>query len=165
MRLAACALFCLAASAEHLPVRIYTTADGLAGNTIDRIVRDSRGYLWFCTREGLSRFDGYQFQNFGPEQGLPTVVSDLVETPSGDYWVATGDGAARFRPAEPNPHFTILRSADRRAQLIQVLAADPAGGVWAGTFSRAVPPRSARPPGSPRMAPACRGHRPPQSEF
>ncbi|MGA2591005.1 MAG: hypothetical protein ABSH32_13885 [Bryobacteraceae bacterium] len=51
-------------------MRIYTTADGLAGNTIDRIVTDSHGFLWFCTREGLSRFDGYQFYNFGVAQGL-----------------------------------------------------------------------------------------------
>jgi len=45
MRNAACLLFCLAVFGEELPVRIYTTADGLAGNTIDRIVRDSRSYL------------------------------------------------------------------------------------------------------------------------
>jgi len=109
MRRAACLLFCLAAFGEELPVRIYTTADGLAGNTIDRMARDSRGYLWFCTREGISRFDGYQFRNFGADQGLPAPDNDLVETPSGDYFIATGDGIARFRPADANSHFTVLR--------------------------------------------------------
>jgi len=39
---------------SHLPVRIYTTVGGLASNTVNRIVRDSRGFLWFCTREGCS---------------------------------------------------------------------------------------------------------------
>ena len=102
MRLAAW-FFCLAAFAEQLPIRVYTTADGLAGNTIDRIVRDSRGYLWFCTREGVSRFDGYQFQNFGVEQGLPPLDTDLVETPAGDYFIATDEGVARFRPPMPLP--------------------------------------------------------------
>jgi ligand-binding sensor domain-containing protein/signal transduction histidine kinase len=133
MRRAACLLFCIAACGEQLPVRIYTTADGLAGNTIDRIVRDSHGYLWFCTREGLSRFDGYQFQNFGVDQGLPAADSDLVETPAGDYWIATGDGIARFHPTDPNPHLQIFRPADSRALRIMALAADPAGGIWAGT--------------------------------
>ena len=43
---------------ERLPIKTYTTADGLAHNVVNRVVRDSRGFLWFCTREGLSRFDG-----------------------------------------------------------------------------------------------------------
>jgi len=50
-----------AANAERLPIKTYTTADGLAHNVVNRVVRDSRGFLWFCTREGLSRFDGYSF--------------------------------------------------------------------------------------------------------
>jgi streptogramin lyase len=52
-------------SAERLPVKIYTTADGLGHNSVNRIVRDSRGFLWFCTLEGLSRFDGYSFTTYG----------------------------------------------------------------------------------------------------
>jgi hypothetical protein len=32
---------------------------------------DSRGFLWFCTNEGLSRFDGYGFTNYSTDQGLP----------------------------------------------------------------------------------------------
>src|SRR5690349_14495129 len=44
---------------ERLPIRIYATADGLAHNEVNRIVKDARGFLWFCTAEGLSRFDGY----------------------------------------------------------------------------------------------------------
>ena len=51
------------ALAERLPVKIYTTADGLAQNVVNRIVRDSRGFLWFCTQDGLSRYDGYTFTN------------------------------------------------------------------------------------------------------
>jgi ligand-binding sensor domain-containing protein len=59
------------ASGERLPIRAYTTADGLAHNRINKIVRDSRGFLWFATHDGLSRFDGYTFTNYSVEQGLP----------------------------------------------------------------------------------------------
>ena len=65
-----------AARAERLPLKPYTTADGLADNDINKIVRDSRGFLWFCTAEGLSRFDGYSFTNFGTDQGLPHANPD-----------------------------------------------------------------------------------------
>jgi hypothetical protein len=110
---AACLVLCLGSlRAEQLPVRIYTTADGLAGNTIDRIVTDSHGFLWFCTREGISRFDGYQFHNFGVTQGLPAGATDLLEAADGDYWIATRSGLARFHPASPNPVFKIYYPRD-----------------------------------------------------
>ena len=35
--------------AEQLPIRTYTTADGLARDRVYKIVSDPRGYLWFCT--------------------------------------------------------------------------------------------------------------------
>ncbi len=134
MRYAVALLLCAAGlRCQQLPLRNYTTADGLAGNTIDRIVRDSRGFLWFCTREGLSRFNGYEFRNFGVDQGLPPVDVDLIETPDRNYWVATREGLARFRPEEANPHFELYRPGERRAGAIQTLATDPAGGLWVGT--------------------------------
>ncbi len=97
-------LFSASGSAEErLPIKNYTTAEGLAHNTVNRIVRDSRGFLWFCTSGGLSRFDGYSFRNFGAEQGLPhSAVYNLLETRSGEYWVATGAGVVRFDP-QGNP--------------------------------------------------------------
>jgi ligand-binding sensor domain-containing protein len=51
------------------------------------------------TEDGLSRYDGYTFTNYGTEQGLPNRrVRDLLETRQGDYWVATGGGLCRFNP-------------------------------------------------------------------
>ena len=58
--------------ADRLPLKTYTIADGLGHNNVNKIVRDSRGFLWFCTAGGLSKFDGYTFTNYGAEQGLPT---------------------------------------------------------------------------------------------
>jgi ligand-binding sensor domain-containing protein/signal transduction histidine kinase len=134
IRRAACLVFCLASlQAEQLPVRIYTTADGLAGNTIDRIVTDSRGFLWFCTREGISRFDGYEFHNFGPGQGLSAAATDLLESADGDYWIATLNGVARFQAASPTPLFKLYYARDPKARVTFALAADPAGGIWVGT--------------------------------
>ena len=57
--------------AERLPVKTYTVADGLLRDIVYRIRQDSRGFLWFCTAEGISRFDGYGFTNFTTDDGLP----------------------------------------------------------------------------------------------
>jgi ligand-binding sensor domain-containing protein/signal transduction histidine kinase len=144
-----------AAYAERLPVKTYTTADGLPQNAISRIVRDSRGFLWFCTDEGFSRFDGYTFINFTTAQGLPhPLVSDLLETRSGIYWVGTGLGVCRFNPkgrpssgAEPDnqrirnngrgttddPMFVPYRPNDlSRTGTVNVFLEDRTGAVWCG---------------------------------
>jgi ligand-binding sensor domain-containing protein len=124
------------APAEQLPIKTYTTADGLANDNINRIVRDSRGFLWFCTAEGLSRFDGYQFTNYTTEQGLPhRSVNDLLETREGGYWVATGGGVSRFNP-KGTPLFTNYHpSADEASWHVVVLFEDQSGRIWCGTAS------------------------------
>ena len=135
--------------AERLPLKSYSTADGLAHDTVRRIVRDTRGFLWFCTDGGLSRFDGTAFTSFGIEQGFPLApVTDLLETRNGEYWVATGAGLVRFnpngRPAgrgvsrtsdAPGAMFEVLvpQDGDRRARAITRLLETRDGTLWVGT--------------------------------
>src|ERR1700681_2921937 len=120
--------------AERLPIKTYTTADGLANDSINQIVRDSRGFLWFCTAEGLSRFDGYQFTNYTTDQGLPhRWVSGLLETRDGSYWVASGGGVSRFNP-KGTPLFTTYHpSEDEASWHVEVLIEDRDGVIWCGT--------------------------------
>jgi ligand-binding sensor domain-containing protein/signal transduction histidine kinase len=130
--------FCLivgaTVQARHLPVKVYTTADGLPRNRINNILRDSRGYLGFCTQEGLSRFDGYKFTTYGVEEGLPhRDVTSLLETRSGEYWVGTRRGLCRFYPASGTKFNVLLPSEKPRGQFVTALLEDRAGGVWCGT--------------------------------
>ncbi len=152
------AVILLAASiarAERLPVRVYTTADGLGGDAVNRIVRDSRGFLWFCTNDGLSRFDGFGFKNYTQNEGLPNRnINDFLETPDGDFLAATSGGLAVFdlhgkayrwnildskleqNSSEP-PLFRTFTPPDagdqKAARTVLSLAADRAGNVFAGT--------------------------------
>src|SRR5216683_3524582 len=122
--------------AEKLPLKIYTAAEGLAHNSVNRIVRDSRGYLWFCTSEGLSRFDGYEFHNFGRRDGLPhRVVNDVLETRSGELWIGTAGGLCQYAPkASENRKFRVYRVGnDDRTSFVNVLLEDSLGRVWCGT--------------------------------
>jgi ligand-binding sensor domain-containing protein/signal transduction histidine kinase len=123
------------ALAEQLPIKTYTTADGLAQNLVNRIVRDSRGYLWFCTAEGLSRFDGYRFTNYTTDQGLPhRSVRDLLETRAGAYWVATGAGLCRFDPQSEAALFVVYHPGEGQlASIVRSLYEDRTGTVWVGT--------------------------------
>lgn len=138
------------ALAQRLPLKVYSTADGLAHNTVNRIVRDSAGFLWFCTAGGLSRFDGYSFTNFGVDQGLPHAdVTDFLETRSGEYWVATRAGLVRFdptgltkkkvapapgTPARPSMFVPVALAGDAQlAVVVTVLREGRDGAIWVGT--------------------------------
>jgi ligand-binding sensor domain-containing protein len=90
------ALAALPASAQQFQLRHYGVVDGLAHGAVISIYQDSKGYLWFCTREGLSRFDGYNFVNYGERDGLENqVINDVIEDQQGRMWVATnGAGVA-----------------------------------------------------------------------
>src|SRR6266699_274315 len=129
------ALVTLSARAEQLPIRSYGPADGFPSKTVEAITRDSRGFLWFSTREGLAQFDGYEFRTYGKANGLPRdAVEDFLETRSGIYWAATPDGVARFDPdAPPAKKFTIYRPDRSEARRIHVLHQDRSGRVWCGT--------------------------------
>ncbi len=68
-------LFPTEARAAHvLRSRHFSTVDGLASNTVRKIMQDSDGYLWFCTNNGISSYDGYNFRNYGAEAGLTDPV-------------------------------------------------------------------------------------------
>ena len=87
------------AKAERLPVKTYTVADGLLRDTVTKIKPDSRGFLWFCSAEGISRFDGMGITNFTVADGLPNrFVNDFLETKNGTIYIATGRGLARINP-------------------------------------------------------------------
>src|SRR5258706_1622097 len=126
-------------SAERLTVKTYTVADGLLRDSVVKINQDSRGFLWLCSAEGISRFDGYAFTNFTTNDGLPDRhVNDFLETKSGQIYLATDKGLVRLNPtglanAKNNPLFTVILPDDPRAKGIQVLFEDESGIVWVGT--------------------------------
>ena len=138
------------ALAQRLPLKAYSTADGLAHNSVNRIVRDSAGFLWFCTASGLSRFDGYTFTNFGVDQGLPhSDVTDFLETRTGEYWLGTKAGLVRFNPtglttkegapaagtsARPSMFVPVAPAGDAQlVVVVTVLREGRDGAIWVGT--------------------------------
>lgn len=127
-----------ASRAERLPVRRYTATQGLPGGPVNRIFCDSKGFVWFCTGEGVARFDGYAFTTFGAEDGLPSsVVLDVLETRDGSYWLATGAGLCRFAPSGANaaearrPPAVVRLPGDRATP--NRLFEDRSGTLWCGT--------------------------------
>jgi len=137
------------AFAERLPVRVYTSVDGLGHDRVNKIVRDAHGFLWFCIPGGLSRFDGHRFVTYRQEAGLTVEsINDLLEDSDGGYWVATnGGGVAHFDshmasgvmapgrpPSDAHRRIIMMRVGDDpAANRVNVLYRDRAGQLLAGT--------------------------------
>lgn len=122
--------------AQQPSFRIFTTQDGLVRNWVTKIHRDSKGYLWFCTVEGISLFDGYRFTNFSTRDGLPSrLVTDIIETSQSDYWFATAAGLARFHNIHGNgPAFDVTRVGDsKESNDVEALYQSRDGTIWCGT--------------------------------
>src|SRR3990172_5120779 len=82
---------------QSLPVINYTADDGLPQAETISILQDSKGYLWFGTWEGVSRFDGHTFKNFSTADGLiHNSVKAILEDSKGVFWFGTGNGVSRF---------------------------------------------------------------------
>ena len=142
------------AAAQSLRFQQFTAADGLVQDNVNRIVRDSRGFLWFCTGDGLSRYDGFRFKNYAQEQGLPhRNITDLIETRAGEYLIASSGGisildrhgevvrwdvlAGQLEATESRPLFrTFVPPKDpvvRASSGVNAIAEHSDGNVYAGT--------------------------------
>lgn len=108
------ATLCVAQS-PHPSFRQYTVEDGLPSSEVYQVKQDSKGYIWFATGNGVSRFDGYRFENFSLDDGLPdNTVFEIYEDRAGRIWFLTlSCQLAVFINGKiyPYPHNTLIRES------------------------------------------------------
>jgi len=73
MRLAPLLILVAATTArpQSAQLRSFGVRDGLVHERVNGFLEDRLGFLWIATWEGLSRFDGSEFVNFGSDRNLP----------------------------------------------------------------------------------------------
>lgn len=71
--------------------KTFTTTDGLVSDNVLSILEDRDGVMWFGTTEGVSRYDGKDFQTFTTQDGLAeNVVGIIFQDSHGRIWFGTG---------------------------------------------------------------------------
>jgi len=80
-------------------VTSFGRRDGLSGSNIRKIIRDSNGFLWIATQDGLDRFDGRQFVVYNSstsEKGHKTIGSDFhdiaLDSSNNSIWATCSNG-------------------------------------------------------------------------
>lgn len=115
----------------------YGAEDGLPQHTVMDILQDKKGFMWFSTWNGLSRFDGYNFYTYKIQSGdkyhmRSNRLDFICEDKHGYIWVLPYDNEPhRFDPRTEK--FTGLRSLNEYKDLTftatKIVTTD-SGKVW-----------------------------------
>ena len=105
-------------------------ADGLAGMRVEHIAEDSESYLWFATWDnGVSRFDGDEFQNFTQQDGLVNDSVYFILQDSRDrLWFGTLNGVCWYDGTD----FHHLEDDGIAGRSVQCIFEDHQGHIWFG---------------------------------
>lgn len=84
-----------------------TTSNGLSQGYVYDILQDRDGFMWFGTKDGLNRYDGYSFKVYTYDSYNPSSISNnninrLFEDSKGRLWVTTDDGINIYNKSRDN---------------------------------------------------------------
>ncbi|NGM66554.1 two-component regulator propeller domain-containing protein [Sphingobacterium sp. SGR-19] len=110
---------------------------GLSNNAILCSVQDQDGFIWFGTRDGLNRFDGYRFKNFFHESENENslgsnLIHSLMVRKTNEIWVGTDQGIYIYDPQQEE--FSLFDKI-KKSETLQI-DEDPGGNIWFISNSR-----------------------------
>ena len=138
-------------SGQAIAFKRLTLEDGLSQSTINCIVQDAQGFMWFGTQDGLNRYDGYEFKVYRHDGGDPrsenphslsnNYILGCERDRRGVVWVVTRDGTLhRVEPETGRFIRYTLALEDPFQQMgagageFTTLHGDAQGRLWIGTF-------------------------------
>lgn len=69
-----------------------SVADGLSGSIVYHFLKDSTGYVWMGTENGLDRFDGVHFRHYEMDTTGDKIIYTMAEMPGGKIWAGGSTG-------------------------------------------------------------------------
>lgn len=108
----------------------FQVEEGLSNNTVITSTQDEDGFMWFGTKDGLNRFDGYRFKtyrsNADPIHSLGSNYIQSLHEYKGVIWVGTDKGLYQYD--KKTDQFRVLNEAinDR----INDINHDKNGNIW-----------------------------------
>lgn len=113
--------------------------EGISQLSVMTIYQDSRGYLWFATKNGLNRFNGKEYKIYhredGNEQSLSNnSVTSITEDQEGYLWVGTNNGLNRIDLNTNEIKRYNLETNGLVANSISTVYTDRSGCLWVGTW-------------------------------
>ncbi len=129
-------------SKKSMRFRRFTIEDGLSQSTVETIVQDREGYMWFGTEDGLNRFDGYEFKIFRNDPDDPHSISNnniwcLFVDWDGFMWAGTYSTGLNRYDHETGTFTRYLHDPEDQNSIssnyIRSITQDDSGNMWIGT--------------------------------
>ncbi len=133
----------LHAQTHSLKFERLSTAQGLSHSTVNCILQDRKGFMWFGTFDGLNRYDGHSFAIYkhNPKDSTSLGASgvwSLCEDSAGVLWIGTENGGLNkferatetFTRYQNNPADSKSLSSNR----VRAIYEDRTGMLWIGTL-------------------------------
>jgi signal transduction histidine kinase/ligand-binding sensor domain-containing protein/DNA-binding response OmpR family regulator len=143
-------LFCLlllvhtgSAQSRHINFTSLSAKDGLLSNSVNAIVKDHYGLMWFATDDGLNKFDGTNFIVYRHKPGDSTSLRSnevlaLHEDKAGNLWIGTsGGGLSRYdRKKDVFIHYPTNSRTPWLPfnAVIRGISSDNSGKVWIAQY-------------------------------
>jgi diguanylate cyclase (GGDEF)-like protein len=116
--------------AQEYSFRTFGNAEGLNNLAVRQIYQDRAGFIWVSTENGIFRYDGDRFEEFGPEQGIPiTSATAFGDAPDGSLLAGGSFGLYRLR----GNHFEKLSVNFKTVSWAQGIQSDGKGHTFLGT--------------------------------
>ncbi len=122
------------AHAVRLPMRCFSTDQGLVNNEVITAFQDDQGYLWFGTYVGVSRFDGRQFENFDIQEPGPgkSAVKAIGRDIQNRIWIGFTGGLACLVREAGQDRFDVYSQEDGLLgkDILGIQTDHVNGGIW-----------------------------------
>jgi len=132
---------------QDLKFERISVEQGLSHSTVNCILQDSKGFMWFGTDDGLNKYDGYSFTVYKHDLDDPHSLShnrvqSVFEDQSGVLWAGTyGGGLNRFdRDTGQFIHYdaedfqNITDEPEEFRNVVWAIDENPAGVLWIATY-------------------------------
>ncbi len=131
---------------QNLRFERISVEHGLSHSTVNCILQDSRGFMWFGTDDGLNKYDGYTFTVYRHTPDDPRSLSDnqvlsLFEDASGVLWVGTDGGLNQFRRDsgqfiryDAGDFQNVTDEPEEYRNVVWAMDEHPAGVLWIATY-------------------------------
>ena len=127
--------------AQEYVYKNLTTEDGLPSNMVYEVSQDSKGFLWYSTDAGVSKYDGNQFINYTTKEGLgDNEIFHTYEDSKGRIWFLSYNGKISYlfnNKIYNSSNTNYLENADSQSYL-NCIFEDSEGTIWIGTKSSGV---------------------------
>jgi Signal transduction histidine kinase len=135
----------LTADAQNSPINFtsLSSKDGLLSNSVNAILKDRYGLMWFATDDGLNKYDGANFTvyRYRPGDSTSLRVNEILalhEDRNGNLWIGTSGGGLSLydRQKDLFHHYPRQGAVDGpgRNAVIRSLCSDYEGKIWIAQF-------------------------------